>query len=63
MEGLLLATAQEGASVGRDSRSGETLVWIFCRLENSVKDFVVISWPYSKGRVRVATGRLLVTDG
>jgi hypothetical protein len=29
--------AQEGASVGCDFRSGETLVWMFCGLENVVK--------------------------
>jgi hypothetical protein len=39
----LLVMAQEGASIGCDFRSGETLVWIFCGLENAVKDYVVIS--------------------
>jgi hypothetical protein len=39
----LLALAQEGASVGCDFHSGETLVPMSCRLENIVKDFVVIS--------------------
>jgi hypothetical protein len=48
----LLAMAQEGASVGCDFRSGETLVWMFCRLGNTVKDYVVISGPYTKGSVR-----------
>ena len=32
MEGVLLATAQAGASVGWEIRSGETLVWLSCRL-------------------------------
>jgi hypothetical protein len=44
----LLAMAQEGASVGCDFRSGETLVWIFFELENAVKDYVVISGSYTK---------------
>jgi hypothetical protein len=39
----LLASAQEGASVGCDFRSGETLVCIFCGLGNTVKDYLVIS--------------------
>jgi hypothetical protein len=43
----LLAMAQEGVSVGYDFRSGETLVWIFCGLENAVKNYVVISWSYT----------------
>jgi hypothetical protein len=34
----LLAVAQEGASIGCDFRSGETSVWMFCGLENAVKD-------------------------
>ena len=59
----LLAMAQEGASVGCDFRSSETLVWMFCGLKNAVKDYVVISWPYTKGSVRLAAGRVLVTDG
>jgi hypothetical protein len=25
--------------------SSETLVWMFCGLGNTVKDYVVISWP------------------
>jgi hypothetical protein len=33
----LLAMAQEGASVGCDFRSGETLVWMFYGLGNAVK--------------------------
>jgi hypothetical protein len=33
----LLALAQEGASIGCNFRSGETLVWIFYGLENTVK--------------------------
>jgi hypothetical protein len=47
----LLAMAQEGASVGCDFRSGETLVCLFCGLRNAVKDYVVISWLYNKGSV------------
>jgi hypothetical protein len=39
----LLAMAQKGAFVGCNFCNGETLVWIFCGLENGVKDFVVIS--------------------
>jgi hypothetical protein len=34
----LLAMAQEGASIRCDFRSGETLVWMFCKLGNAVKD-------------------------
>jgi hypothetical protein len=33
-----LALAQEGVSVGCDFHSGETLVLLFCGLENTVKD-------------------------
>jgi hypothetical protein len=47
----LLAMAQEGASVGCDFRSGETLVWMFYGLRNAVKDYVVISGAYTKGCV------------
>jgi hypothetical protein len=32
-------------------RSDETLVWMFQGLGNAVKDYVVISWPYTKGSV------------
>jgi hypothetical protein len=39
----LLAMAQEGASVGCDFRSGETLVSMVCGLRNAVKNYVVIS--------------------
>jgi hypothetical protein len=39
----LLAMAQDGASVRRDFRGGETSVWMFCGLENVVKNYVVIS--------------------
>jgi hypothetical protein len=39
----LLALAQEGASVGCDFCSGETLVSTFCGLGNVVKDYVMIS--------------------
>jgi hypothetical protein len=56
----LLVMAQEGVSIGCDFRSGETLVWIFYGLENAVKDYVVISWPYTKGSVHGAKWRLLV---
>jgi hypothetical protein len=54
----LLAMAQDEASIGCDFRSGETLVWIFCRLGNAVKDYVVISWPCTKGSVHWAKWRL-----
>jgi hypothetical protein len=54
----LLAMAQEGASVGCDFYSGETLVWMFCELRNAVKNYVVISWPCSKGSVHGAKWRL-----
>jgi hypothetical protein len=57
----LLASAQEGASTGCNFRSGETLVWIFCGLGNNVKDYVVISWPSTKGSVHWVKWRLLVT--
>jgi hypothetical protein len=43
----LLAMAQEGASVGCDFRSVETSVWMFYGLGNAVKNYVVISWPYT----------------
>jgi hypothetical protein len=43
----LLDLAQEGASIGCDFHNGETLVWMFCVLKNTVKDFVVISWTYT----------------
>jgi hypothetical protein len=56
----LLALAQEGASVGCDFRSGETLVRIFCGLGNGVKNFLVISWPCTKESVHWAKWRLLV---
>jgi hypothetical protein len=48
----LLAMAQEGASVRCDFRSGETSVWMFCRLGNAMKNYVVISWPCTKESVR-----------
>jgi hypothetical protein len=54
----LLAMAQEGASIGSDFRSGETLVWMFCGLGNAVKNYVVISWPCTKGSVHGANWRL-----
>jgi hypothetical protein len=47
MDGVILTLAQEGASVGCDFRSGETSVWMFCGLRKSVKNYVVISWPYT----------------
>jgi hypothetical protein len=54
----LLAMAQEEASVGCDFYSSETLVWMFCRLGNTVKDYVVISWPCTKGSVHGEKWRL-----
>jgi hypothetical protein len=56
----ILAMAQEGTFVGSDFRSNETLVWTFCGLKNTVKDYVVISWPYTKGSVHGTKWRLLV---
>jgi hypothetical protein len=56
----LLASAQEGASVECDFHSSETLVWIFCELGNAVKDYVMISWPSTKGHIHWAEWRLLV---
>jgi hypothetical protein len=57
----LLAMAEEGASIGCDFRSGETSAWMFCGLGNAMKNYVVISWPCTKGSVRRAKSRLLVT--
>jgi hypothetical protein len=54
----LLVMTQDGASVGCDFRSGETLVWMFCELGNVVKNYVVISWPCTKGSVHGAKWRL-----
>jgi hypothetical protein len=54
----LLAMAQEGASVGCDFRSSETLVWKFSGLGNAVKNYVVFSWPCTKGSVHGAKWRL-----
>jgi hypothetical protein len=54
----LVAMAQEGASLGCDLCSVETLVWLFCGLENAVKDYMVISWLYTKGSVHGARWRL-----
>jgi hypothetical protein len=59
----LQVLAQEGAFVRCNFHSSETLVCIFCGLGNIVKDYVVISRPYTKGSVRWAKWRLLVTDG
>jgi hypothetical protein len=56
----LLAMAQEGASVGCDFRSGETSMWMFCGLENVVKNYVVISCQCTKGSLHWAKWRLLV---
>jgi hypothetical protein len=47
MDGVILTLVQEVASVGCDFRSGETLVWMFCGLGNAVKNYVMISWPYT----------------
>jgi hypothetical protein len=43
MDGVILTLAQEGAFVGCDFHNGETLVWMFCRQEKVVKNYVVIS--------------------
>jgi hypothetical protein len=45
--GVLLATTQEGASVGCDFHSSETLVWMYYGLGNTVKNFMVIPWSYN----------------
>jgi hypothetical protein len=47
MDGVILTLAQEGASVGCDFRNGETSVWMFSGWEKNVKNYVVISWPYT----------------
>jgi hypothetical protein len=47
MDRVILTLAQEGASVGCDFQSGETSMWMFCGLGNAVKNYVVISWPYT----------------
>jgi hypothetical protein len=47
MDDAILTLAQEGASVGCDFRSSETSVWMFCGLEKSMKNYVVIYWPYT----------------
>jgi hypothetical protein len=47
----LLAMTQEGAFVGCDFRSGETLVWMFCGLGNAAKNYVVTSRLCTKGSV------------
>jgi hypothetical protein len=56
----LLTLEQEGASVGCNFHNGETLVCIFCGLENAMKNFVVINWSCTKESVRWAKWRLLV---
>jgi hypothetical protein len=56
--GLSPSHGTEGASVGCHFRSGETLVWMFCRLGSVVKHYVVISWPYTKGSVHGVKWRL-----
>jgi hypothetical protein len=47
MDGVILTLAQEGTSVGCDFRSGETSVRMFCGLGKSVKNYVMISCPYT----------------
>jgi hypothetical protein len=47
MNGVILTLAQERAFVGCDFRSGEILVWMFYGLGKYVKNYVVISWPYT----------------
>jgi hypothetical protein len=49
--GLSLSHGTRGAYVGCDCRSGETSVWMFCGLGNAVKNYVVISYPCTKGSV------------
>jgi hypothetical protein len=43
MECILVAMPQEGASVGCDFCSGETLVRMFCGLGNTIKKFELFS--------------------
>jgi hypothetical protein len=43
MDGVILTLAQEGASVGCDICSGETSVWMFCKLGKAVKNYVISS--------------------
>ena len=46
--GVLLATAQEGASVVKGYfHSGETLAGMLGWLGRALKDHVVISWPHT----------------
>jgi hypothetical protein len=47
MDGVILTLAQEGAFVGCDFHSSETSVWMFYGMEKAVKNYVVISWPYT----------------
>jgi hypothetical protein len=49
--GLSPSHGTRGASVGCDFRSSETSVWMFCGLENVVKNYVVMSWLCTKGSV------------
>jgi hypothetical protein len=56
--GLSPSHGTRGASVGCDFHSGETSVWMFFGLGNAVKNYVVISWPCTKGSVHGAKWRL-----
>jgi hypothetical protein len=58
--GLSPSLGTRGASIGCNIHSGETLVLIFCGLENAVKNFVMISWSCTNGSVCWAKWRLLV---
>jgi hypothetical protein len=60
MDGVILTLAYEGPLLDGVIHSSETLVWMFCGLGNAVKDYVVISWPCTKGIMHWAKWRLLV---
>jgi hypothetical protein len=56
----LLTLAEERASIRCDFCNGEMLVRIFCRLGNTVKDYVVISLSCTKESIHWAKRRFLV---
>ena len=49
MDGVILATVQEGASGGREKyfHCGETLAGLFFKLGSTLKGHVVIFWPHT----------------
>jgi hypothetical protein len=52
--GLSPSLGTGGGPVGCEFHNGETLVSIFCRLGNTMKKCLVISWPSTKGSIRWA---------